>query len=128
MRGGIDFSNAARHIIDKLEQLGAPKGSKLIFFDGNQEICFGKKEGIAIYLDQLDESNEVFSRYDIDEVIKELTELINTGTENQRFMELKNKKTVLYFYKDSFEEMRKSIAEYIETYPLSKYIKIEQVA
>lgn len=128
LRGGIDFSLTARHIIDKLEQLGAPKGSKLIFFDGNQEICFGKKESIAIYLDQLDESNEDFSQYNIDEVIKELAELINTGTENQRFMELKNKKTVLYFYKDSFEEMRKSIVEYIETYPLSKYIKIEQVA
>ncbi len=128
LRGGIDFSLTARHIIDKLEQLGAPKGSKLIFFDGNQEICFGKKESIAIYLNQLDESNEDFSQYNIDEVIKELAELINTGTENQRFMELKNKKTVLYFYKDSFEEMRKSIVEYIETYPLSKYIKIEQVA
>src|SRR5690606_11852998 len=38
LRGGIDFSLTARHIIDKLEQLGAPKGSKLIFFDGNQEI------------------------------------------------------------------------------------------
>lgn len=126
LKQGTDISEAGWSIIDRLEQLGAPKGSILILKKENKRIDFGIKEGMAVYLDQ--SSNSDILQYNIDDVISRISDLIKARAENQRFMELKNKKTALYFYNDSFEEMRNSIAEYIDTYPLRKYIEVVQIA
>ncbi len=124
--GRMNILETTQSVIDKLEQLGAPKGSKLIY--ENQEICFGKREGMAVYFDKSNTTDKDSSQYDVDDIASSLANLIDTGIENQRYMELKNNKTLLCFYKDSFEDMRNSIAEYIDTCRFKQYIKIVQIA
>ena len=61
-------------VISQLEKFGAPKGSILRIHDSNpsREISFGKTEGIAIYLDGVNLSDEVYKSSDINVVISEL--------------------------------------------------------
>src|SRR6186713_2136845 len=51
------------NIIDKIESLGAPKGSKLIIERTKEEIPFGKKEGLALYIDGQNLPPEVYAEY-----------------------------------------------------------------
>ncbi len=51
-------------IIEKLEELGAPKGSKLRIENTDEEIMFGKLEGLAVYLDGINLADEVYKNSD----------------------------------------------------------------
>jgi hypothetical protein len=55
--------------------LGAPKGSKLIWNDGENEVAFGTFEGLAVYLSGIDLPDEVYEQSDLDFVCDELGRL-----------------------------------------------------
>jgi hypothetical protein len=114
-------------IINKLEELGAPKGSKLIIESTKEEIHFGIKEGLALYLDGQNLPEKVYKECDINYVLSELHRLINIVPNADRNWQ-GEKETGLYFFSDSFIKMKESISTFISTYPLCKGARIVQIA
>lgn len=114
-------------IINKFESIGAPKGSKLIIEKTKEEIPFGNKEGLALYIDGQNLPPEVYAECDIDFVISEIHRLTNIEPNAYRNWQ-GEKETALYFFNDSFEQMKDSISEFVNTYPLCKGARIVQIA
>ncbi len=119
--------NVINQIIEKLENLGAPKGSELTIEKTQEKISFGKLEGIGIYLDGKSLPENVYSECDINFVITEVHRLTETDYVINRYWENENG-TALYFYGSSFEKMKNQIKELIENYPLCQNSKIVQIA
>ena len=114
-------------IIEKFEELGAPKGSKLVNKKLNRYIEFGKKEGLVIYLDGVNLDKEVYENCDSNYVISEIKKLTNDNSEALRYWE-NNNETALYFYSNSYEEMKESIKEFRNSYPLCQNSRIDRIA
>ncbi|MCG1036513.1 hypothetical protein [Polaribacter sargassicola] len=114
-------------IIKKLEELGAPKGSKLVIEKTDKEITFGKKEGLGLYIDGQNLEPEVYKNSDINFVISEIKRLTNDSSEITKYWEGESE-TALYYYGNSYTEMKQSIIEFINSYPLCKGAKIKQIA
>lgn len=112
---------------EKLEELGAPKGSFISLERDQQKIMIGKKEGLAIYLDGVNLDHEVYENCDSNVVVDEIRKRINDTSEIVRFWS-SDTETALYFYSDSFEEMKSAIQDFTETYPLCKNARIERIA
>ncbi|MEB8330233.1 hypothetical protein OO009_12785 [Flavobacteriaceae bacterium KMM 6897] len=114
-------------IIDKLEELGAPKGSKLTIEKTDQKIEFGKKEGLGIYLDGINLSDEVYKNSDSKAIAVEIRRLAKIENSILRYWE-GNTETALYFYGDSFENIKNSIADFVSSNPECENCRIEQIA
>jgi len=112
-------------IINLLEGLGAPRGSKLKA--GEQELPFGNTEGLALYLNGTDLPDEVYKACDSNVVYTEVQRLI--GDRGEIYSHWQGpKETALYLYGNSFQEMHDSIAEFLATYPLCQKCRVEQIA
>lgn len=114
-------------IIDKLESNGAPKGSVLTIEKSGEKLPFGQKEGLALYLDGENLEDDVYKNCDPNFVIEEIKNLINDKSEIVRYWQ-GEKETGLYFYGDSFDAMYKSIAPFINEYPLCKGARVVKIA
>jgi len=114
-------------IIDKLESNGAPKGSVLTIEKSGEKLPFGQKEGLALYLDGENLEDDVYKNCDPNFVIEEIKRLINDDSEIVRYWQ-GEKETGLYFYGDSFDVMYKSIAPFINEYPLCKGARVVKIA
>lgn len=114
-------------VIQQLEQLGAPKGSKLNIEKTNETFLFGKQEGLGIYLDGINLGNEVYQNSDSNVVVDEIKKLVGDTSETARYWE-GSEETALYFYADSFVKMKDEIQAFVNEYPLCKNARIEQVA
>ena len=119
--------NQIKEIIEKLEELGAPKGSKLTIEKTEQKIEFGKKEGLGIYLDGINLSDEVYKNSDSEALAVEIRRLAGIEDNTLRYWQ-GNTETGLYFYGESFEKIKIAIADFINTNPECKNCRIEQVA
>ena len=119
--------NVINQIIEKLESLGAPKGSELNIEKTEEKISFGKLEGIGIYIDGLNLPENVYLECDINFVISEVHRLTETNYIINRYWE-SGDGTALYFYGNSFEKMKTQIKELIENYPLCQNSKIVRIA
>lgn len=114
-------------IISKFEELGVPKGSKLIIDHTGEEIRFGKLEGMAIYLDGVNLPDHIYVECDINFLIEQLDKTLNyTGIADRNWQGPET--TALYYYGDSFLEMNNKIKELIATYPLCQGCQIKQIA
>lgn len=123
-----DTSEAAlQSIIAALEELGAPKGSKLIVDASGAERPFGAAEGLALFLNGTDLPDEVYAQCDINHVIAELDRLMDGDGRLQGYWE-GDRETALYCYGASFEAMRAAIAPLLEDYPLCQKARVEQIA
>ena len=116
-----------RLLKDNIEELGAPKGSKIIVENTGEEIEIGKLEGIGFYLDGLNLPEEVYKKCDINEVIGALSERLGDHDKIIRYGQ-GNDETALYFYGKSFFDMKEQTKEYINEYPLCRNARIEQIA
>jgi hypothetical protein len=116
-----------KDIIAKLEELGAPKGSKLIIEQTGEEIPFGKLEGLAIYLDGINLSEEVYKNSDAEAIAAQIRELAGIKSEVLRYHE-GNAETALYFYCASFSDMNDAIADLVATHPECENARIVQIA
>ena len=114
-------------IIEKLEELGAPKGSKLTIEKTEQKIEFGKKEGLGIYLDGINLSDEVYKSSDSEALALEIRRLAKIEDNTFRYWQ-GNTETGLYFYGDSFEQIKNSIADFISSHPECENCRIEKIA
>lgn len=63
-------------IIQRLNELGAPKGSRLIVEATGKQIPFGVNEGLAVYLNGTDLDDAVYRDCDVNHVIDEFDRLL----------------------------------------------------
>lgn len=119
--------NHIKQIIEKLEELGAPKGSYLRIEKTNKEIKFGQKEGLGLYLDGVNLSDEVYKTSDSEAIILEIRKLAGIEDTTHRYWQ-GNIETGLYFYSDSYQNIKKSISEFVSNHPECENCRIEQIA
>jgi hypothetical protein len=120
-------SQVLNEIIAKLEELGAPKGSKLIVEKTDQQIPFGKLEGLALYLDGVNLSDEVYQNSDTEAIANKIQDLVGIHTDILRYWQ-GNTETALYFYGQSFERMNNAIADLVATDPECQNARVVQIA
>lgn len=118
---------AVEEIIAKLESLGAPKGSKLIIEETGEQIPFGRLEGMAIYLDGVNLSDEVYKNSDTEALAENINALIGIKTDILRYWQ-GNTETAIYFYGHSFEDMKIATAEFISITPDCENARVVQIA
>lgn len=113
-------------LISILSAIPLPKGSSLIFDDTGEEIPLGELECMAVFLNGTDLPEETYKNYGIDAVVDEFLKLLG---ENYGFFSYwqGSRETALYFYGKSFEEMKKSTAEFIASCPLCEKCRIDQI-
>ena len=106
-----------------LEGLGAPKGSRLIWNDGANELEFGAFEGLAVYLNGTDLPDAVYEQSDVNVVYEELNKLV--GSEGRVVSHWQGpRETALYLYGPSAETMLSRIRPFLDTYPLCQKARI----
>jgi hypothetical protein len=116
-----------KDIIEKLEELGAPKGSKLIIEQTGEKIEFGKLEGLAIYLDGINLSDEVYKNSDSEALANQIRELAGIKSDVVRHHQ-GNTETALYFYGTSFIAMKNAIADLVNNHPECENARVVQIA
>ncbi|CAK9041845.1 Probable protein kinase UbiB (Ubiquinone biosynthesis protein UbiB) [Durusdinium trenchii] len=114
-------------IADRLEALGAPKGSKLIVESTGREIPFGKNEGIAVYLNGVDLPDEVYDACDFDTVVSEFDRLMGDKGAYRGYWQ-GSRETGVYCYGASYQEMKAAIDPFLNSYPLCQRARVEQIA
>ena len=109
------------------ESFGAPKGSKITIDSSGSIIEFGVTEGLALYLNGTDLPPEVYKNSDINHVISEIASLLaGKGTMLSHWQG--NTETALYFYGQSFVEMKGLISGFLDSYPLCQKARVVQIA
>lgn len=122
------YGNAIDNIMEYLEKLGAPQGSKLDVPMVKSTLKLGIKEGIGVYIDNKNLSREVYESTDINYVYEKIKELIKSDSLHERSLVMESE-TALYFYSDiTFEVMQENIKEFIDSYPLCKHARIIRIA
>lgn len=126
----LDLKNSAQATLDfviaALEQLGAPRGSKLIVGEG-REIPFGKLEGLAVYINGTDLPDHVYEQCDINVVHEEFSRLL--GSAGTIHSHLRGpRETVLNMYGRSFAEMQHLLSGFMATYPLCQNARVVRIA
>ncbi|MGF1879337.1 hypothetical protein L4D77_29280 [Photobacterium frigidiphilum] len=116
-----------KFIKSSLEKIGVPKGSKIIVEATGSEIEFGDLEGLALYLNGTELDDEVYSSSDSNYVYSELERLIDGIGRVYSYWQGPTE-TALYLYGFSYDEMKSSIAELVDNYPLCQKCRIERIA
>jgi hypothetical protein len=110
-------------IREALERLGAPKGSTLIWNDGESELEFGTFEGLAVYLNGTELPDEVYQQSDVNVVYDELGRL--AGDEGRVVSHWQGpRETALYLYGRSADAMLARIRPFLDSYPLCQKARI----
>lgn len=112
-------------LVDLLNNIGIAKGSVLQGLE--KEIEVGSLEGLAYYSNGRDLPEEVYKTCDINYVIEQM-ELAMEGIGQMYSYWEGPDYTVLYFYGNSFAEMKQKIEPFIAEYPLCRKSRIEQIA
>lgn len=114
-------------IIETLEQLGAPKGSLLKVPTEQDDIRFGKLEGMALFLNGTDLPAEVYAASDVNKIITRCNELLE-GIGSFRGHWEGSRETALYFYGNSFEAMKSAVTDFVDSDPGCALTRIVQIA
>lgn len=114
-------------VINTLEMLGAPKGSKLQIESEDREVPFGRTEGLAVYLNGTDLPAEIYEESDSNFVYSEFDRLLDKEGRVLSYWQSPTE-TALYMYGRSFQEMKKRLTPFLETYPLCQKCRIVQIA
>ena len=119
-------ADAIAFLKTSLENLGIPKGSKIIVHNTDNETVIGTLEGLALYLNGTD-PDDVYSNNDPNELYGDLDRL-TAGVGKVYSYWQGPKETALYLYGRSYTEMNSRIAELIEANPLCQKCRVEQIA
>jgi len=115
--------------VDKLlqiiDRIGVPKGS-LLLGDGFKQPV-GTLEGLALYLNGTELTEEVYQNYSINYVIEKIDEVLNGSGQLYSYWE-GPENTALYFYGISFGEMKQRMTPFLSEYPLCQKCRVEQIA
>jgi len=121
------ISEAIKCIIDTLENLGAPKGSKLHVEVESREIAFGTHEGLAVYLNGTDLPDHVYRECDSNFVYSGFNRLLEHSGRVLSFWQ-GPRETAFYVYGASFADMRDRLSGFVGSYPLCERCRIVQIA
>lgn len=119
-------ATALQVVIDALEKLGAPKGSKLLVGPGS-ELPFGRNEGLAFYFDNVGLPPEVYATHDINDVLESFAQALEGVGAMHSFMN-GTRETALYIYGPSFEKMKSALAPIADRHPLCKGARMVKCA
>lgn len=114
-------------LIAWLDSLGAPKGSRVRVASSGLEREIGKAEGIALYLNGTELPETTYESCDSNFVYSELDRLLHGKGRVLSYWQGPTE-TAFYMYGNSFEEMKKSIAGFLASYPLCEKCRVIQVA
>ena len=120
-------SAAVSLVIATLEQLGAPKGSKLHVEAESREVPFGKLEGLAVYLNGTDLPDSVYRECDSNFVHSEFNRLLGSSGRVLSFWQ-GPRETAFYMYGSSYHGMSERLAAFIASYPLCEKCRLVQIA
>ena len=109
---------ALQVVVDTLEKLGAPKGSKLLI-GPESEVRFGKNEGLAFYFDNVNLPPEVYASNDIHHVLESFGRALEGVGSMHSFMS-GARETAVYMYGPSFERMKAALSPTANQHPLCK--------
>jgi len=121
------LSIAVRVVIETLEALGAPKGSKLHLEVEGKQVQFGQAEGMAVYLNGTDLPDDVYKECDSNFVYSEFDRLLSGKGRVLSYWQGPTE-TAFYMYGHSFQEMRVCLTEFLASYPLCHQCRVEQIA
>lgn len=124
-----DLDRGLPLVVSTLEQLGAPKGSRLEFErDGKKEqISFGVAEGLALYLNGTDLPAETYANADINAVVERINTVLDGKGAMMDFWEGPSE-TALYLYGRSADEMSAALADFIKQEPLCQKSRLVRFA
>ena len=124
-----DGEKTIEKLIDIIDKLGVPKGSKLILSDSSdkKEIPVGRLEGLALYLNGTELPAEIYKSCDINYAIEQMDERLSGIGRLYSWWE-GPAETALYFYGGSYEKMLDAVKDFIEEYPLCQKCRVEQIA
>lgn len=118
---------AERVVIETLEFLGAPKGSKLEVGGEDRVIPFGVNEGLAVYLNGTELPAETYKRHTIESIEDEMEALLQE--QGHVYSHWKGPgETAVYIYGPSFAEMSKRLEPFLRAHPLCDRCRVEQIA
>ena len=124
----IEFSIKRSKISDFISFLKGvntiAKGS-YIEYDGKKEEV-GTLEGLNLILDGTGLNDDVYKENDVNKVVAEIDNLIK-GKGQYHSYYTNEKNTNLYFYGNSFDEMKEVIVHYTKTSALCENSEIEQI-
>ena len=122
----LDKPEELQKLIQKIEEIGVPKGSKLHNENFSQEI--GTLEGLAIYINGTDLPKEVYETCDVNVIYETISNTLEDIQVLTSYYE-GNTETALYFYfKGSFTEANERIKDFVASYPLCEKCRIVQIA
>lgn len=124
---GTDADQAVETIVQLLERLGAPKGSRLIFSDDRADVVFGATEGVAVYLNGTDLPPETYRNSDANFVYSEFDRLLASDGQVFSYWE-GSSETAFYIYGTSFSLMHDKLREFLASYPLCQRCRVVQIA
>ena len=137
--GEIDFCGIDIDLVDTrrglpfvgqfLAECGAPKGSRLEYRVGDEsrQLPFGFLEGLALYLNGTELSDEVYRTCDSNVVYDEINRLLAERGAIQSHWQGPTE-TALYLYGYSAAEMRQLIAGFLGSYALCQKSRLVQIA
>ncbi|WP_266159023.1 hypothetical protein [Dyella silvatica] len=110
-----------------LEQLGAPKGSRLTVESSGQQLPIGLNEGMAVYLNGTDLPDQVYAECDSNVVYSEFDRLLEQAGRVHSYWQGPTE-TAFYMYGHSFAQMKTLLHDFMASYPLCQRARIEQIA
>jgi hypothetical protein len=117
---------AVQIIVEALERLAAPKGSKL-HLPEDRQLLFGRAEGLAVYLNGTDLPDETYKDCDSNFVYSEFDRLLDGA--GRVFSHWQGPtETALYMYGEAFSVMRDRLEPFLASYPLCARARVEQIA
>ncbi len=128
----LDEKEFNEEIIDIIEFILAPKGSKITIYPENETdepkvISFGKHEGLGLYLSN-DLDDKIYEECDVNIVYREVDKLLEEKEAGRIESYWEGEETSFYLYGKSFEEMHKIILPFLEKYPLCEKCRIVKIA
>lgn len=125
----LEVRDGNRETIEEIAKIvndfGIPKGSELTA--GDMTLAVGELEGMALYINGTDLSDEVYENCDINYVVEQLNTLLE-GIGRMDSYWSGPKDTALYFYGVSYEEMLAAVKGFLEEYPLCQKCVVNQIA
>ena len=101
-----------------------PKGSKLII--NGEETLIGTAQGMAIYLNGSDLSEDVYKNNDINQLIEQLDKALDNIAQRLSHWEGPSE-TALYYYGKDYISMKKAILQITKKHPLCEKARIEKI-
>jgi hypothetical protein len=109
-----------------LEEAGAPAGSEIRIMreEGEEILPFGRKEGLAIYLDGIGLPDETYEKCSCDGLAFLIAEALSSVDGEIRSSWAGRSETAIYLYGPNAETMFSTIKPMLATYPLCQNARV----